>query len=240
MTLQEIREKFGLSALVLTVVVAMLVTLVFGFQLARYQSDDQSRRLAASNETLTVLEAENHSLKTQLHQRSAALALAEMEVTQANALMADLEDEVAGLRDQLGFYQRVMAPETTQDGFFVDGISVTPAASTNHYRLRFVLMQQRSNKAVIKGDLHLTVEGSLDGKPHTLKTGTDAFMPDGPVIYRFKFFQNVDIGITLPENFVAESLIFATNVYQYTTLRGYYEKSVKWQSISSKDVQQGD
>ncbi len=231
MKLQEIHKKFGLPTLVLATVIALIVMLIFGYQLALFHRETDNRHLASRTEALVAAEAENQALKTKLHQHAAALALAEMEVEQSNTMLAALEEETAGLRDQLGFYQRVMAPETTQDGFFVDGVSVMPTASPGHYRLRFVLMQQRNNKAVIKGDLHISVTGSLNGEPYTLKAGTEEFLPDGPVIYRFKFFQNVDMSMSLPENFTAESLQFATNVYQYTTLRGYYEKSVAWQQV---------
>ena len=231
MNLHDIHRKFGTSGLVIAVMLGLLLMLFFGYQLAMFQLQQDSRHSDVARDTLDALKTENSTLTKSLNQRTVALELAKMDVEQTEALVSELEEELEGVRNQLAFYQRVMAPEMTQDGFLVDGVEVNPAAGADLFRLRFVLLQQRNNKAVIKGDLLISVTGFLDGEPVTIKAGQRGFLPEGPVVYRFKFFQNVDIDFTLPKNFTPTSLNFATTVYQYTTRRGYYEKTLPWQEI---------
>lgn len=231
MNLHDIHRKFGTSGLVVSVLLGLLMMLFFGYQLALFNMKQSSLRADAQRETLDAIKNENNALRETLNQRTAALELAKMDIEQTEDVVRALEQEMVGLRNQLGFYQRVMAPEMTQDGFFVDGVAVSPTVEADHFRLQFVLLQQRNNKAVIKGDLLISVTGFLDGEPHTIKAGQGEFLSEGPIVYRFKFFQNVDVGFTLPDNFTPTSLNFATTVYQYTTRRGYYEKTLLWQDI---------
>lgn len=240
MNLHDIHKKFGTSGLVLTVLSALLLMLAFGYQLAMLKVEQDTLEGDAQRDMLASLKNENSELRKTLNQRTAALELAKMDVEQAEGMLTQLGEELAGVRNQLGFYQRVMAPEMTQDGFFVDAVEVSPAAEARHYRLRFVLLQQRSNKAVIKGDLRISVTGFLEGEPYTINAGQRGFLPDGPVVFRFKFFQNVDIGFTLPDNFTPTSLTFATTVYQYTTRRGDYEKTLPWQEIFGRRTSSAD
>ncbi|GGW92960.1 DUF6776 family protein [Alteromonas halophila] len=233
MDLHTLRKKFGSSALTLIVFVCLLLMLVFGYWLASYQHQQAAFESKSRTQTLREAEDENRALAKKLSQRTAELTLSRMELEQTTRQMVNLEEEVAALREQLGFYQRVMAPENTQDGFFVDGITVTPAASHHHFRLQFVLLQQRNNKAVIKGELAIAIRGSLEGKPHVVTTANTESFADGPVAFRFTFFQNVDINIQLPDAFIPESLTFSANVYQYTTLRGQYEATFDWQQVLS-------
>ena len=46
------------------------------------------------------------------------------------------------LSEQVTFYQKVIAPELSEDGFSIDGVQVTATASENYYSLSMVLIRR--------------------------------------------------------------------------------------------------
>ncbi|MEW9797111.1 DUF6776 family protein [Alteromonas sp. CYL-A6] len=229
----------GVQRLVLLAALSAMV--FFGYQLANFFHANDNSKVAAQSQTISFLKNENQALIRQLHETDVQLELAKMEAEQLLAAQNELKAKLEEATTRLAFYQHVMAPEHTQDGFFVDGVEVIPAASTGYFRLRFVLLQQRQNKAVVKGDLAIAIEGSRDGAPYTLEAGTDAFLPDGGIKYRFKYFQPVSFEFRLPDNFVPEYLRFTTTVYQYTTRRGDYQVNISWEeALSGVNAGTGD
>ena len=227
MTTDELKARLGNYKWSLLTVCIMLLLVVFGYQLARYIDAGHARTVIAQKETISILLNENDKLLTQTNQRDIALAIADEEKQIIVGELAALKNEQDRLKEQIAFYERVIAPENTQDGFLIDDIEVFEAQRDNTYQLRFVLLQERLTKAVIKGTLNISVSGFIDDKPITIGTEDDTFLAS-PLAYRFKYFQNENVTFSLPENMKAESIVFSTTVYQYKRRLGEYTKSVTW------------
>lgn len=209
----------------------MLAMLTFGYQLAVYVQNRDEHAFKAQAEMNAVLREQNASLQTRVAELEAELVLEQLQIETLEQQYAELMQEKQSVEQDLSFYQRVMAPENTQDGFLIDGIEITPAASTDYYRLRFVMLQQQDNKALIKGSLAISISGSLNGKPYEIRQGSEYLLVDGALKYRFKYFWPVDTNIKLPDGFKPELVRFETTVYQYTTRRGDYSREVRWDDV---------
>lgn len=227
MTTDELKTRLGNYKWSLLTVCIMLLMVIFGYQLARYIDEGHARTVAAQKETISILLNENEKLLTQSNQRDIALAIADEEKQIIVGELALLKDEQEKLKEQIAFYERVIAPENTQDGFLVDDVEVFETQRDNTFQLRFVLLQERLTKAVIKGTLNISVSGFVDDKPITVGTEDETFLAS-PLAYRFKYFQNETLTFSLPENMKAESIVFSTTVYQYKRRLGAYTKSVPW------------
>ena len=120
MHLSEIPQKLGQTRTVLLLGASLLAMLVFGMFLAnadRGQLVDETRQLQHS---ISNLQTENEQLQTQANQLDIKLELAEMRAEQLKQEVVRLEEVVFNLQKDKAFYQHVVAPETTQDGFFID------------------------------------------------------------------------------------------------------------------------
>lgn len=236
MTPEQLKARFGAFRLSLLVLAAMTAMAFFGYQLAGYLQETDRKRGEAMAVTKKLLETENATLKTRVNQLEVALELAKRETLNQRDIQSELQDDLRRVQSRLDFYENVMAPETTQEGFYVDGVQISSTNTPNLYQLRFVLLQQRDNRAIVKGDLSVSITGNLDDGRVTYQSGTAAFLPDGPIAYRFKYFQAVNVTFTLPAGFEPEFLHFDTNVYQYTTLRGNYQRTVTWRDSVVQDA----
>ena len=231
MHLSEIPQKLGQTRTILLLGASLLAMLVFGMFLAnaeRGQLVDETRQL---HHSVTNLQTENEQLQTLANQLDVKLELAEMRAEQLKQEVVRLEDEIFNLQKDKAFYQHVVAPETTQDGFFIDGLELFPTTVDGYYKATMVLLQQRAVSAIVRGELKVAVTGILEGKHRILTADNDDILPEGNVAYGFKYFQPVTLYLQLPANFVPESLEFTTVVYQYKRRRGDYQRSYSWQDI---------
>ena len=235
MHLSEIPQKLGQTRTVLLLGASLLAMLVFGMFLAnadRSQLADETRQLQHS---ISNLQTENEQLQTQANQLDVKLELAEMRAEQLKQEVVRLEEVVFNLQKDKAFYQHVVAPETTQDGFFIDGLELFETTADGYFKATMVLLQQRAVSAIVRGDLKVAVTGIQNGKHRILTSDDNEILPEGNVSYGFKYFQPVTLYLQLPENFEPESIEFTTTVYQYKRRRGDYQRSYNWQDILVAD-----
>ncbi|WP_137166059.1 DUF6776 family protein [Salinimonas lutimaris] len=193
-------------------------------------------QLEKARATQTLLNRENARLTTHNATLEARLLLSHEELSQALTREKTLRAELHKASETVAFYKNVMAPEQVTDGFIIDGLQIIPAGQATDdgrrlFQADFVLLQQINRRAVIKGFLNMCVVGQSEGKAHSVCAGSPELLPDGPLKYRFKFFQAVSFEFVLPASFSPEYIDFVSDVYQYTTKRQDFFWQADWQSV---------
>lgn len=231
MKLADIKGVTSKNATLIKVIIAMVVMLYFGYYIAGFQHQAQQDEIRRANQTLAMLNSDNNALTTAKNQLTMKLDIATMKADKLAQRLAEANDKVRALEKEKAFYTRVMAPEETQDGFLIEGLQITDAASPGFYHANLVVLQQRQVKAVVRGTLTIRVSGSLNGKPEQITLGPNSNINPDQVEYGFKYFQPVSFLFSLPADFVPESLVISTTVFQYKRKRGDYQRAFSWQEV---------
>ena len=209
----------------------LLCGLIAGVELHDWWQGDLQQKLEKVRVALISQHKDNARLTTHNATLEARILLSHEELSQARAREKDLRSELHKVSETVAFYQNVMAPEGVSDGLIVDGLHVFAQKQDNLYRAEFVLLQRINRRAVIKGFLNICIVGLVDGQAHRVCAGSVRLLPDGPVKYRFKFFQAVSFDFELPANFIPEHIDFVSDVYQYTTKRQDFFWQAEWQTV---------
>ena len=231
MHLSEIPQRLGQTRTIILLGVSLLAMLIFGFILANIERQSLHTQNDQLSHSVDTLKAENEQLQTEANRLNVRLELAEMRAEELKQQVVELEGDVFALQKDKAFYQHVVAPETTQDGFFIDGLELFPTETAGYFKLTMVLLQQQAVSAMVRGELSLSVTGIKDGQHTILSSPKDAILPEGQVEYGFKYFQPVTLYLQLPENFAPQTLQFSTTIYQFKRKRGDYERRYNWQDI---------
>lgn len=157
----------------------------------------QKERIRGLNESHGALEIELQAERQAQHETIEA--------------MTALRKEAATLKTELSFYQNVMAPERSVDGVLIEKVALESSAAPGHYRFQVLLTQQKKRKTFAKGSVSIRIIGSLKGKTKTLKFedyGVDA----SKLAFAFRYFQELDGSVTLPEGFTPEKLEVSVKV----------------------------
>ena len=235
MTTDQLKEVLGNYKWTLLVALIMFAMVGFGYKLARIIDEGDSKKVQAQQETIAILSEENHALTIKVNQLEVAMELATLETESITNTLGEQKKEIEAQQELLSFYERVVAPEKTDEGFAIEGVEVFKL-SDNTYQLRLVLLQSKQQKAVINGSLDIAVVGQRNGEAITLKSGESSLLAED-IKYRFRFFQAVNATLTIEEDINPESISFSTTVYQYKTRKGNYEISVPWNEALSVEIE---
>jgi hypothetical protein len=137
-----------------------------------------------------------------LQQREATLQRSDQISREANldlqATLADREEQIAGLRADVQFYERFVGSNTPVQSLRVHALALQPAGD-GAWHFRATLTQTLNRGAVSRGQLRLDVEAMLDGRLQRLDWAR--LRPAGntqPLPYAFKYFQQIEGDIALP------------------------------------------
>ena len=155
---------------------------------------------------LDELIAENSDLKRQVAmlERSGLLDQKVNETDQKT--LSSLRDELATLEQDLSFYKNVITKQTDDTGLMVSEWSLKRISNSNRYRYKLALRQQDADgDTYLNGHVNVNLVGTQNGK-NTVYSLSEVSKEQEQIDIklRFKFFQNIEGELTLPENFLPE------------------------------------
>ncbi|WP_228076666.1 DUF6776 family protein [Novilysobacter ciconiae] len=162
---------------------------------------DVHARLSASEQANEELQAR----LDEMQQNVATLTRSDQISRDANrdlqGALAEREEEIAGLRADVAFYERLVGATSQRRGLTVHALRMAPQ-NGNAWEFQTTLTQNLNRGAVSSGRLSLAIEGTLDGKREELvwsdlRQGDDA---DGAP-FSFKYFQQIKGDVFLPDGF---------------------------------------
>ncbi len=228
MSLKAYREKAGFVRFYAIMLAVFVATFVLGYEFAQVEKQklmDEQKLLSKSLNNIT----ESHEkLQSDYNMLKVELEIAQLANEKNQADYKESIEREQGLKEQVSFYQRVLAPEMSQDGFVLERMQVTATKSENNFAINMILLQHENIKAVIKGDLDIVLFGSENGKVTNFKLQELQDEPKTPLNFGFKYFQVIQTTITLPENFTPERFEINTSVYKYRKKRGDYSITINW------------
>ena len=114
------------------------------------------------------------------------------------AQIKSLETENRQLRDDLGFFQKLM-PASGGEGIAIRGLSAEVLAGTQ-LKWQVLLIQPVKNPSEFKGKLEVKFAGTLAGKPWVMD------LPDGPQSIAFRQYRRVEGMVDLPAQAVVKNV----------------------------------
>ena len=182
-----------------------VLALVFGawglWRVISPASDDLKSQLAQSESDAERLREQNDALE----QRVATLSRSDQISRDANRdvqrTLSERDEEIAGLRADVAFYERLVGATAQRRGLSVHAIRFEPQGDTA-WHFTTTLTQNLNRGAVSSGGLQLQIEGTREGKREVLAWSLlrqDQAATGLP--YSFKYFQQVEGDIFLPDNF---------------------------------------
>lgn len=211
----------------------LIITCLFcGYRVGNFFHGYQIQTINQQKARLDDLYDQQVQQVKQIHTLEVELEVERMANTRSQQLLTDIEKEHFKVKKELAFYEKVMAPEKQVDGVVIDGVTITPTESSNHFRFQVVLVQQQVRKRYAKGSIELIFHGSLNNKPDKVSLLKISDLTKKTLAFSFKYFQIIEGEFTLPEGFTPEKLDLTT-VLDKTSWQEHrrVEQSYVWQDI---------
>lgn len=142
---------------------------------------------------------------SRLQARNAVLERETDVLRQANSLLREQESARQATlnqqRSELDFFRRLAGTGGSQSGLDVYHVDLLPTDSPLVYRFILTLTQNIRRASIVSGRVRIDVEGTMDDRPVTLYWSrvSDGNTPEPS--FRFKYFQQLEGYLTLPEGF---------------------------------------
>ena len=118
-----------------------------------------------------------------------------------------LQNNIAGLEEEIRFYKGVMLPNVEDQGLRIERLAVSPANDPSKLRFRLVLTQVVEKHQFIQGTVEVSLVGTQDAMEKSLKLDEISDIKTNVIRFRFRYFQNIDGEITLPDAFVPREFV---------------------------------
>lgn len=157
---------------------------------------------------ITDLQSLNDNLQDQKVELEARMALFErtrqiddVANSQLKEQLVNLQQEIQGLREEVAFYRGIVAPSEAKAGIRIQRFEILPLNEERLFHYRLVLTQVSKNDTVASGSVEVVLNGLEAGALKQLRLKDLRTKPTKSLEYRFKYFQNLEGDILLPEGF---------------------------------------
>lgn len=154
---------------------------------------------AGEKRQLRALSEQNEALQQQVANLQRANQVADIAQQSLRGSLAEREEEISGLRADLGFYARLVGSDAQREGPRVQEVRLRPIEGTQGWDLTLSLTQNARRGDDVSGTATVTVEGLRANKVVQLAWPAlgDAAQKDG-IPFKFKYFQQLHATIVLP------------------------------------------
>ncbi len=134
---------------------------------------------------------------------------------EAQVTINSLRSRLTQLEQDISFYRQVMAPESDDQGLVIGEAVINAGEAANQFSYQFVFRQQGQQDNVLEGQAEITIRGRhLDENvsyslAQLATPQLDETLEVSPITLRFRYFQNVEGEIYLPEGFQPELIEIA-------------------------------
>jgi hypothetical protein len=153
------------------------------------------------------LKAENLRLKlgyettkSMLNDKESQLKVETAAQAELTKNLTQLQDENAGLKEDLGFLRNVMSSGSVPDGFAIQNFKVEPDALPNEFRYRLLLTQGGQRKQDFKGKVQVIARVQVPGvaTPTVLSFPEEGQLRAAGGTIEFRIYQKIDGRFRIP------------------------------------------
>jgi hypothetical protein len=188
----------------------------------------QQKEINSLKNSLQNVRAENEKVNKQLNILRVEFDVLNLAQQKSFSEIKQGIDRESALQKDIAFYQQVMAPELTQQGFIIDAFNIEKSLSDRSYRFEIVMLQREKIKNTLKGNLDVTLVGSEAGQSKQYSLNELLVNPEQQLIFGIKYFQVVEGELQLPENFQVEKVLIHSEIYQFNHKKGELNSSFDW------------
>lgn len=171
------------------------------------QQSEQATQQDISGQ-LIAAETENSELRRQVAILDRSSVMDQRATEEVQETILSLRGRVAQLEQDIVYYRQVVSAETEDTGLIISQLDIDATRDTNRYRYKLVMRQQDADgDSYLTGHVNVNLVGSQGEEQQILSLrDLSAEQDQLDIRLRFKYFQNIEGELVLPDNFVPDRL----------------------------------
>lgn len=198
----------------------------YGRYSAKFDSAEARRSEASFNEIKDALSTEIETLREEKAVLKRAAQIEKKAYNELYTNLKSLQSEILELKEELAFYRGIVSPRDARRGLRLQKFNFIENGHSRSFRYKVVLSQVLKNDRVARGKVELAFEGLMNNTPKVLKLRDVTEKRINELSYKFKYFQNIEGNIEIPEGFEASRIIL--RIYPRGRKKDMIEKTFNW------------
>jgi hypothetical protein len=191
--------RWILNVLMMVVVGGVVWWLVQNsYRVTGFDIEEVRHQIAALTAENAVMKHDLETAKGTLADRDRQLQIEKAAQGELARTVAQLQEENAGLKEDLGFLRNIMSSGTTPEGLGISNLKIERDGKPNEFRYRMLLTQGGQRKQDFKGKVQIVARIAKDGAQSTL-TFPDPSAGDAAGVFEFRFYQKVEGRFAIPD-----------------------------------------
>jgi len=215
------------AVLCMLVGAAVVGAFYLGQQLSRNTDSRAQRDLAALRAELETVRKAEQQLRQQRENAKLGAEVDRKSLEDVRQEVIDLKAAIAGLEEENQFYRNLMTPDADTRGLSFGPVEIVQTERPRTFRYKVVIQQLATQHELLSGTLNFKVVGRQDGEAKVLALKElSSTIDSADIKLRFKYFQNVEGELVLPEGFEPERIELEARPAGSST--GVIEKRLAW------------
>jgi len=213
--------------LVLLVLIAGYLVFEYGRISAGYDTVDAANERGELAAHIDELDDEIEALQQEVALLETHREIEREAYKEVEGSLIALQTKIVEQQDAIAFYRGIVSPADGKPGLRVQDFKLTRGNEEREFNLRLVLVQAMKHDRKVSGDVALSVEGNENGEAKSYAL-TDLLPADADEAwpFSFRYFQNFDRQIVLPDGFTPERV--RVEVRSKTRSISSIEESFAW------------
>ena len=193
------------ALLVLLVLSAGYLVFEYGQNRAGYNTIDAANEHSELAAHIDALDREIEELQQEVALLETHRDIEREAYKEVESGLIALQAKIVEQRDAIAFYRGIVSPADGKPGLRVQDFKLTRGGEEREFNLRLVLVQAMKHDRKVSGDVSVSVEGNEDGEVKSYAL-TDLLPADADKAwpFSFRYFQDFDRQIVLPDGFTPE------------------------------------
>ncbi len=228
---QHRKRQMALALLLVAALLAMWLSYEYGRRQAGFDSMAAARQRDALRQTIEDLEAQNQALSSRIAILQQASEVDRHAYEEVEQTLRTLQDEILEMREEVTFYRGIVGPADVNSGLQVQSFMARQNDQDNGYHFRLIMVQYGRQTRAVRGIVRVSLSGIQDGVQRRLGLNELGDPGRAQLKFRFRYFQELNGDIVLPEGFVPIQVIL--NIIPQGKGAKPSEKTFNWSDVIS-------
>lgn len=176
------------------------------YRITGFNREEAKQQISQLTEDNQKLAKDTESLRSTLTERERQVQIEKAAQAELAKNMAQLQEENAVLKEDLGFLRNIMSADSVPKGLSVRNLKVEPDALPNEFRYRMLLIQGGQRKQDFKGKIQIIARVAQGGALLTLNFPEDAALKAPGAGIELRYYQIIEGRFKIPEGALLKSV----------------------------------
>ena len=168
------------------------------YRITGFNLEEIKQQIASLTEENRGIKRDLDTAKSTLTERDRQLQIEKAAQGELARTVAQLQEENAVLKEDLGFLRNIMSSGATPEGIGVSNLKVERDGKPNEYRYRMLLTQGGQRKQDFRGKVQIVARVAKDGAISTV-TFPDPSAEESAGSFEFRFYHKVEGRFAIPD-----------------------------------------